>query len=46
MLELERLVIFVATLWAPLGVSERGFRDQLASFSARLPPVAHAYLPT
>ena len=36
------VVIFVAYLWALLGVSGVEFRDQLASFSARPPLVAHA----
>ena len=36
------VVIFVAYLWALLGVSTIQFRDQFACFSARPPLVAHA----
>ena len=38
----KSLVIFVAFLWALLGVFGKGFRDQLGSFSVRPPLLAHA----
>ena len=47
-LELEKCGYFVAYLWAILGqhwgMSGVGFRDQVSSFSARPPFVAHAKL--
>ena len=46
-LELEKsLALFVAYVWALLGMFGVEFRDQLVSFSARPPLVAPAYLPT